>query len=152
MSLGCGDNYIRCHASGGGIVWVFFSSGKQHDDLKKNLMDKTQAGKYIDSEGINQYDVTDLWWQRSPHRRWWHIQETQVVYSVRRLVLRRMGPKTVVVTDMGLLSGFSLACLICEQTFCKRNNHDYHQASQKAWLSKGLIIKPRSLSDYQMIW
>ncbi len=34
--------------------------------------------------------------------------------------------------DMGLLSGFSLACLICEQTFCKRNNHDYHQASQKA--------------------
>ena len=34
--------------------------------------------------------------------------------------------------DMGLLSGFSLACLICESTFCKRNNHDYHQASQKA--------------------
>jgi hypothetical protein len=28
----------------------------------------------------------------------------------------------------------------------KQNNHDYHQASQKAWLSKGLIIKPRSLS------
>jgi hypothetical protein len=39
---------------------------------------------------------------------------------------------------MGLHSGFSLACLICEQTFCKRNNHDYHQASQKSLIIKGL--------------
>jgi hypothetical protein len=31
--------------------------------------------------------------------------------------------------DMGSLSGFSPAFLICEQTFFKRN---YHQASQKA--------------------
>ena len=41
MSLGCGDNYIRCRVSGGGIERVFFSSGKQHDALKKNTMDKT---------------------------------------------------------------------------------------------------------------
>ncbi len=37
-------------------------------------------------EYINQYDVANLWWQRSLHRWWWHIQETQVVYSVKRLV------------------------------------------------------------------
>ena len=41
MSLGCGDNYIRSRESGGGIEWVFFSSGKQYDTLKKNTMDKT---------------------------------------------------------------------------------------------------------------
>jgi hypothetical protein len=41
MSSGCGDNYIRYHASGGGIERVFFSSGKQDDTLKKNTMDKT---------------------------------------------------------------------------------------------------------------
>jgi tartrate dehydratase alpha subunit/fumarate hydratase class I-like protein len=28
-------------ASGGGIEGVFFSTGKQHDDLKKKTMDKT---------------------------------------------------------------------------------------------------------------
>jgi hypothetical protein len=72
-----------CPASGGGIDRVFFSVGKQHDTLKKRT--------------INQYDVADLWWQRSLHRWWWHIQETQVVYSVRRLVLRWKGAKTVVV-------------------------------------------------------
>ena len=27
-------------------------------------------------EGINQYEIADLWRQRSPHRWWWHIQET----------------------------------------------------------------------------
>jgi hypothetical protein len=41
MSLGYGDNYILYHASGSGIERVFFSSGKQHDALKKNTMDKT---------------------------------------------------------------------------------------------------------------
>ena len=30
-----------CPASGGGIERVFFSAGKQHDDLKKRTMDKT---------------------------------------------------------------------------------------------------------------
>ncbi len=30
-----------CPASGGGIKWVFCSSGKQHDDLKEKTMDKT---------------------------------------------------------------------------------------------------------------
>ena len=29
-------------------------------------------------EDINQYHVVDLWWQRSLHRWWWYIQETQV--------------------------------------------------------------------------
>jgi hypothetical protein len=27
-----------------------------------------------------------LWWQRSLHRWWWHVQEMQVLYSGRRLV------------------------------------------------------------------
>ena len=38
---------------------------------------------------------------------------------------------------MGLLSGFSLSCLICEQTFCKRNNHDYqiNQCPKKRLIS-----------------
>jgi hypothetical protein len=36
-------------------------------------------------------------------------------------------------------------------TSCKRNNYDY-QGSEKSWLSKVLIIKTRSLSDYQMFW
>ncbi len=77
-----------CPVSGVGIEWVFFSDGKQHDDL--NFFESQEKdhgqdpGKHI--EVINQYDVADLWWQRSLHRWWWHIQETQVVYSVRRLL------------------------------------------------------------------
>jgi hypothetical protein len=32
-------------------------------------------------EDRNQYQITDLWWQRSLHRWWRCIQETQVVYG-----------------------------------------------------------------------
>jgi hypothetical protein len=34
-------HFHGCPASGGGIERVFFSAGKQHDDLKKSTMDKT---------------------------------------------------------------------------------------------------------------
>jgi hypothetical protein len=32
-------------------------------------------------EDRNQYLIADLWWQRSLHRWWWCIQETQVAYG-----------------------------------------------------------------------
>jgi len=73
--------FYGCPESGGGIEWVFFEDGNHHHDV----MDKTlESRKHI--EDINQYDVADLWWQRSLHRWWWHRQETQVVYGGRRLV------------------------------------------------------------------
>jgi hypothetical protein len=45
-----------CPVSGGGIERVFFSAGKQHDDLKKYY--GQDPGKHI--EGINQYQIADL--------------------------------------------------------------------------------------------
>ena len=49
---------------------------------------------------------------------------TQVPYGDRSLTLcRRKGVEEVVVSShVDLLSGFSLTCLNCDQTFCKRNN------------------------------
>jgi hypothetical protein len=37
-----------------------------------------------------------LWWPRSFHRWWWHIQETQVAYGDRRLVGERLEEVAVV--------------------------------------------------------
>jgi hypothetical protein len=50
--------------------------GKQHDDLKKNTMDKTL--EITLKVGMNPKLPT---WQRSLHRWWRHIQETEVVYG-----------------------------------------------------------------------
>jgi hypothetical protein len=63
---------------------------------------------------------------------------------------RRNGSKELVVIWAYSMSLVWLVWFVSKR-FCKRNNHDY-QASQKSWLSKDLIIKPRSLSDYQMLW
>ena len=44
--------------------------------------------------------------------------------------------------DMDSVSGFSLVCLICEETFCKRNNHNQVQEINNQinqYLSKSLI-------------
>jgi hypothetical protein len=56
-----------------------------------------------------------LWWQRSLHRWWWRIQETDVAYGGQE-VGRRKGAEEVVVST-GWVSGFSLLCLIREWTF-----------------------------------
>ena len=45
------------------------------------------SGGGIDS---NQYQISDLWRQRSLHRWWWYIQETQVTYGGRSLVRGRV--------------------------------------------------------------
>jgi hypothetical protein len=75
-------------ASGGGIERVFFSAGKQHDVLKKRTMDKTLESTLkasintklptCDDKGVFDKGVFD---DDDAYR-----QETQVIYSVRRLV------------------------------------------------------------------
>ena len=54
------------------------------------------TGKHI--EDRNQYQISDLWWQRSLHRWWWHIQEAQVIYDGQE-VGKRKGVEKVVVTN-----------------------------------------------------
>jgi hypothetical protein len=49
---------------------------------EKRTMHGQDPGKNI--EGRNQYQIADLWWHRSLHQWWWHIQETQVAYGGRR--------------------------------------------------------------------
>ncbi len=90
------------------------------------------AGKHI--EDRNQNQIADLRWQRSLNRWWWHIQETQVAFGGHE-VGRRKGAEELVVTF--------LFCFDMDSV--RRNN-------QMTWLSKGLIIQPSSLSDYQRAW
>ncbi len=75
-----------CHPSGDGIEWVFFSTGKQHDALKKRTMDKSLENTLKTSINTMLSTRDDKGNCQKLHRWWWHIQETQVVYSVRRLV------------------------------------------------------------------
>ena len=47
---------------------------------RKPSNSSTEVFKFFD-EGRNEYQIVDLWWQRSLHRWWRHIQETQVPYG-----------------------------------------------------------------------
>jgi hypothetical protein len=76
-----------CPASGGGIEQVFFSAGKQHDDLKKNTVDKTLES--ILKASINMMLPTC-------DEKGVFTDEVVLIWAYRRV------------------SGFSLACLICE--------------------------------------
>ncbi len=82
-----------CPASGGGIERVFFSAGKQDDTLKKRTMDKTLENTLKASINTTLPTCDD----KGVFTWWWRIQETQVIYSVRRLVGRRKGAKELVV-------------------------------------------------------
>ena len=76
-------------------------------------------------EDRNQYQITDLWWQRSLHRWWWRKQETQVPYGGQE-VGRRKGTEEVVVIWTMIVS--------------------------KDLIIKSLILDFSSLSDYQRHW
>ena len=103
------------------ILVDFFWVGKQNDTLKKNGQD---PGKHM--EDINQCHVVDLWWHRSLHQWWWHIQETQVPYG-------------------DLLSVFTLTSLIStvSNRFVKEIIKwlDYQSNISKTWLSKSLMTQ-----------
>ncbi len=76
---------FHCLPPRGGIERVFFADGKQNHALKKNTMNKTLENTLKVS--INtKLKFVDLWGQKSLHRWWSHIQETQVFYGVRGLV------------------------------------------------------------------
>ncbi len=76
---------FHCLPPRGGIGRVFFAAGQQNHALKKNTMNKTLESTLKVS--INtKLKFVDLWGQKSLHRWWSHIQETQVSYGVRGLV------------------------------------------------------------------
>ena len=78
----------------------------------------------------------DLWRQRSLHRWWWHIQETQVAYSGRRIG-RRKGAEQVVV-----IWAYSVD-LVCLVWFVSKRfvNEIIKWLDYQPNISKSLIIK-----------
>jgi hypothetical protein len=59
-------------------VSLYFNSWKTSWSSQENDCGQ-ETGKFI--EGRNQYQIADLWWQRSLHQWWWHIQEMEVAYG-----------------------------------------------------------------------
>jgi hypothetical protein len=94
-----------CPASGGGIERVFFSAGKQHDALKKRTMDKTLeiTLKASINTTLPTCDDKGVFTMMMTH-----------TGNASNLQCQEVGRRKGAGCHMGLLSGFSLACLICE--------------------------------------